>query len=387
MCLVLQNSTERVMAEMSSEILTSVSLGDVAQLSKVRSRDAVARYVGLEHLSPGDLKIRTWGDVADGTTFTNRFAPGQVLFGKRRPYQRKVAVADFDGVCSGDIYVIESKGDLLLPALLPFILQSDTFIEHAVRTSAGSLSPRTNWKSLAEFKLDIPPRGQQERAAELLLAASDSLSCLSELTEAANAARRAMSVAAFESVVSDGLSGSKRLGEILSHVVDRGYEGLPVLSVTIDGRVVRRESLGRHVSDETGDAKYLRVLPGDLAYNTMRLWQGSVGVVEEAGLVSPAYTVLRIQDDSYTPEFLLALFRSPAMQRVYRRYVTGVASDRWRLYFRDLSEIRVSMPADDQMMRLLSDLGVVDQANHAVQSRLADAQSVLSAARHAALGV
>jgi type I restriction enzyme S subunit len=72
--------------------------GDVVRLWKARSQDPLAdgieRYVGLEHLEPGDLRIRRWGNVADGVTFTAVFQPGQVLFGKRRAYQRKVAMAD-----------------------------------------------------------------------------------------------------------------------------------------------------------------------------------------------------------------------------------------------------------------------------------------------------
>jgi hypothetical protein len=93
---------------------TTVAFGDVVQLYKERSGDPEAdgyeRYIGLEHIDPGDLRIRRWGNVADGVTFTSVFRPGQVLFGKRRAYQRKVAVADFSGVCSGDIYVLEPKG-------------------------------------------------------------------------------------------------------------------------------------------------------------------------------------------------------------------------------------------------------------------------------------
>ena len=133
---------------------TRVAFGDVVRLSRERAPDPEAagftRCVGLEHIDPGDLTIRRWGSVSDGTTFTNVFRPGQVLFGKRRAYLRKVAVPDFSGVCSGDIYVFESKDDRhLLPDLLPFICQTDGFFEHAVGTSAGSLSPRTNWQALA----------------------------------------------------------------------------------------------------------------------------------------------------------------------------------------------------------------------------------------------
>ena len=113
---------------------TKVAFGDVVRLVKERSSDPAAdgfeQYVGLEHLDPGELKIRRWGDIADGTTFTSVFRAGQVLFGKRRAYQRKLAVADFDGVCSGDIYVFEPKNSKLLPELLPFICQTDNFFEY-----------------------------------------------------------------------------------------------------------------------------------------------------------------------------------------------------------------------------------------------------------------
>lgn len=150
-----------------------VKFGDVVRLSKGRCPDPLAegveRFVGLEHLEPGDLRIRTWGNVADGVTFTSVFKPGQVLFGKRRAYQRKVAVADFSGVCSGDIYVMETKDvNQLLPELLPFICQTDAFFDHAVSTSAGSLSPRTNWTSLADFEFALPPIEEQAKILDVM---------------------------------------------------------------------------------------------------------------------------------------------------------------------------------------------------------------------------
>jgi type I restriction enzyme S subunit len=131
------------------------------------------RVIAMEHLEPGSLHIRAWGNVADGTTFTRRCRPGQVLFGKRRAYQRKVAVAEFDAVVSGDIYVLAPKGDRLLPELLPFLCLSERFFQHAVGTSAGSLSPRTNWSSLASFEFDLPPLDQQRRLAEILWAVDE----------------------------------------------------------------------------------------------------------------------------------------------------------------------------------------------------------------------
>lgn len=96
-----------------------VRFGDVVQNVNQTERQlaeaGIERFIGLEHLEPGSLHVRTWGDVADGTTFTRRCRPGQVLFGKRRAYQRKVAVAEFDAVVSGDIYVFSPKDERLLP--------------------------------------------------------------------------------------------------------------------------------------------------------------------------------------------------------------------------------------------------------------------------------
>ena len=96
-----------------------------------------------------------------------------LLFGKRRAYQRKVAVAEFDAVVSGDIYVFAPKNDRLLQDLLPFICMSEEFFQHAVGTSAGSLSPRTNWGSLASFEFDLPLLDQQKHIAELIWAVDD----------------------------------------------------------------------------------------------------------------------------------------------------------------------------------------------------------------------
>ena len=153
---------------------TRVAFGDVVRLSTERSSNpetaGFERYVGLEHLDPGELTIRRWGRVAIGTTFTSVFRPGQVLFGKRRAYLRKVAVPDFSGVCSSDIYVLESRDeDQLLPKLLPFVCQTDAFFQHAIGTSAGSLSPRTNWQNLAAYEFSLPHLDEQHQMANLLM--------------------------------------------------------------------------------------------------------------------------------------------------------------------------------------------------------------------------
>lgn len=149
--------------------------GDVVRNVDINMRDpsehGIERYLGLEHIDPESLHIKRWGLIEDGITFTRKFVPGQVLFGKRRAYQRKVAVAEFSGICSGDILVFEPANDDLIPELLPFVVQSEGFFQHALGTSAGSLSPRTRWRDLAEYEFALPPIDEQRRVAEILWAA------------------------------------------------------------------------------------------------------------------------------------------------------------------------------------------------------------------------
>lgn len=152
--------------------------GDVVRQVKEATKDAASlgleHVVGLEHLDPGSLPVRRWrelADMPDGTSFTRVFRAGQVLFGKRRAYQRKVAVPDFDGICSGDILVFEPSTPDLLPEFLPYIVQSDGFFEHALGTSAGSLSPRTKWQELAKYEFTLPSMVEQKDLVQLLSAA------------------------------------------------------------------------------------------------------------------------------------------------------------------------------------------------------------------------
>ncbi len=103
-------------------------------------------------------------------SFTKEFSRGDVLFGRRRAYLKKAAVAPFDGICSGDITVIRAKEGKVDPQLLPFIIQNDYLFEFAVGKSAGSLSPRVKWEHLKNFEITLPDMKKQKMLAETLCA-------------------------------------------------------------------------------------------------------------------------------------------------------------------------------------------------------------------------
>ena len=151
--------------------MSRVKLGNVAQEYKATVKDCSnLPIVGLEHLTPGEITLERW-DEGTENTFTKGFKKGQMLFGRRRAYLKKAAVAPFDGVCSGDITVIEAIPGKILPELLPFIIQNDLLFDYAVGKSAGSLSPRVKWVDLKDYEFELPEIEKQASLVDLLKAA------------------------------------------------------------------------------------------------------------------------------------------------------------------------------------------------------------------------
>ena len=148
-----------------------VKLGDVAHECRLTwsGGQTDIPIVGLEHLVPGEIELSSWDSNIEHT-FSKKFLKGQVLLGRRRVYLKKAVVAPCDGICSGDITVIESTGGIL-PELLPFVIQNDRFFDYAMQGSAGSLSPRVKWEHLKNYEFSLPPLAEQKVLADKLWAA------------------------------------------------------------------------------------------------------------------------------------------------------------------------------------------------------------------------
>ncbi|MDY0324814.1 MAG: restriction endonuclease subunit S [Candidatus Cloacimonadaceae bacterium] len=148
-----------------------VKFGEIAKNISKRvepSETDLEVYVGLEHLDPQSLRITRRGVPADVKGQKLRVRPGQIIFGKRRAYQKKVAVADFEGICSAHAMVLEEVVGKIIPGLLPFFMQSDMFMDRAVAISEGSLSPTIKWKTLAIQEFPLPPIERQKEILEVL---------------------------------------------------------------------------------------------------------------------------------------------------------------------------------------------------------------------------
>jgi len=133
------------------------------------SKSGMEYYVGLEHLDADSLKIRRWGTPDDVEATKLMFKKGDIIFGRRRAYQRKLGVAEFDGICSAHAMVLRAKPDVVLPEFLPFFMQSDLFMNRAVEISVGSLSPTINWKAMAVQEFALPSLTEQAKFCDVLI--------------------------------------------------------------------------------------------------------------------------------------------------------------------------------------------------------------------------
>jgi type I restriction enzyme, S subunit len=161
-------------------------------------------------------------------------------------------------------------------------------------------------------------------------------------------------------MVPDGWT-STRLGNAFINRRQKGKAGLPTLSVTLNDGLVDRSSLDRKTDTNLVAEEHLYVMPGDIAYNMMRMWQGASGLCNKEGLVSPAYVVLG-PNKAVHPDFMAYLLKSPRMIHSFWAYSYGLTDDRLRLYFKDFSVIPVLLPPLDEQRRIADILRTWDCA-------------------------
>ena len=316
--------------------MSKVKLGDVAIEHKETCGGSKDGYpiVGLEHLTPEEVTLTAWDEDSDNT-FTKVFRKGNVLFGRRRAYLRKAAVAPFDGICSGDITVIEAIPDRILPELLPFIIQNDGLFSFAVGKSAGSLSPRVKWEHLKNYEFELPSMDRQRELAELLWAMDTTKKSYQKLIAATDELVKSQ----FMEMFGDPVTNEKgwpivRLGSVadirigpfgsLLHKEDyiEGGHALVNPSHIIDGKIVPDQELT--VSDEKYNLlSTYQLEKGDVVLGR-RGEMGRCAVVTVSGMLCGTGSMIIRPNGKIRPYFLQRMLASPSFRKVIENKAVGV---------------------------------------------------------------
>ncbi len=231
-------------------------------------------------------------------------------------------------------------------------------------TASGTKVRHTSPDKIGEVEVCLPPLPEQQKIADILGTWDEALEKLDALIAAKDRRKQAL--------MQQLLTGQRRLpgfskpwvksklSELFLNRTENNRLDLPLLSITADQGVVSRDSLTKRDTSSEDKSKYLRIAPGDIGYNTMRMWQGVSALSSLEGIVSPAYTILA-PTDRIDGKFAAHFFKLPHTISLFHRYSQGLVDDTLNLKFPAFAAIEVTVPAEVAEQRAIA--AVLDTAD------------------------
>lgn len=355
-------------------------------VDQVSAEHVDASAITLEDVEGWTGRIRRRPAIPFDSTM-KRFRANDVLFGKLRPYLAKVARASMPGLCVGEFLVLRPRDDMIAPTYLAHLMRSKPVIDEVSAASFGAKMPRAEWDFVGTLRIPIPPADEQaaivrfldhadQRIKRAIHAKQKLIALLHEQRQAVihRAATRGLdphvSLVASDVDWIGGLPAhwnTARIASLFQERVESGRPELPILAVSIESGVTAvgetaPEGRPRKFLEER--ASYKVAAKGDIAYNTMRMWQGAAGVVPEDGLISPAYVVCAPRSEC-NADYYAMLFRTDACKGAIVGKSRGIADDRNRLYWDAFKTLRVPVPPAEEQ----ADIVAVVAANTAATTK------------------
>ena len=336
-------------------------------------------YVGLEHLDPQSLRIPRRGEPADVKGQKLRVRPGQIIFGKRRAYQKKVAVADFDGICSAHAMVLEEVVDKIIPGLLPFFMQSDMFMDRAVAISEGSLSPTIKWKTLAIQEFSVPPIDRQKEILKVLEKIQKSQDTNYEVESQGRKLIRALQMKFFHNPRK--IKKPKKLETFISFITS-GSRGWAKYYSQEGDLFLRITNFSKNTIElELSDLKHVK-LPAENTEGLRTLVQscdilisvtadiGLIGFIPENGIGQQAYVnqhiaLIRPDQQKVHPRYLAYYLNSPEYYRYFLSLNGGGAKA--GLSLENLKRIPIELPSIDSQKEISNILKTISDNLKSIQ--------------------
>ena len=319
-------------------------------------------YIGLEHLDSGSLKVSRWGSEVASKGEKLLMKKGDVLFGKRRAYQKKVAIAPFDGIFSAHGMVLRPKTEVIDPDFFPLFIASDYFLDSAIKISVGSLSPTINWRDLKELEFDIPSLPVQRKFAKILWAINDTKGAYEQLIQETDELVKSQFIEMFGNkgysfcrlsdqceLITKGTTPTT----IGYDFTDIGVNFIKIENITEESKFNTDEMM--HINDECNIVmKRSQLKEGDILFSIA----GAIGrcaLVTKDILpanINQALAIIRLKKDAqFSRDFLLATLKSGFIEKQYLKLKRGVAQ--LNLSLKDVGNFKIPEPPEQEQKKFV----------------------------------
>ena len=267
--------------------------------------------------------------------------------------------------------IVKAKNDTVNTIFYDAFMKSNPARRLYQRIATGSLDEkkRVHLSELNKQLVPYPKKEEQEKIAKILSAWDDGIETLEKLIEQKEVLKNSLAQKYFQRKNNLFQLKQHKLGELFKNRKETNCCDLELLSVCDGLGIVPRSQLNAKDNSNEDKSKYLKVCVGDLAYNTMRMWQGRCGVSAYEGIVSPAYTVC-IPKDNIDVDYMYYLFKTPHMIHDFWRYSQGIVDDTLNLKFNNFEVIKVWIPDKETQTKIAKLLKSYDEEIQILNSKL-----------------
>lgn len=330
-------------------------------------------YLGLEHLDSGSLKVTRFGSEVAPIGEKLVMHKGDVLFGKRRAYQKKVAIAPFDGIFSAHGMVLRPREDVIDKSFFPLFISSDYFLDAAIKISVGSLSPTINWRDLKTLEFELPDLATQRKLAETLWSINDTMEAYKKLISATDELVKSQFIGWSKSI---SRSAYRTLDSICTLITDGTHQppkfvscGIPFLLVSNITSNKVTYATDKYITEEMylELSKRTPVEVGDILLSTVGSY-GHPAIVKENRKFSFQRHIafLKPDHDQVDSVYLHAAILSSDVQKQIDSLVLGVAQK--TLNLSAIKKIEIPLPNMAQQKQFAAFVRQSDKSKFAVQS-------------------
>ena len=288
-----------------------------------------------------------------------------ILFQTVRPYQQNnyfFTGNNIPTVASTGYAQIKAK---INPYYLYQLLHSKSFLNEVLLRCTGSSYPAINGNDLKDITISYSSDlFEQEKISNLFKYIDSIIEKQQQLIDKLKLYKRGVLSSLFEqkvSFVKNSNWTTKSLGDVFTERTERATGNEQLLSVTINDGIQKREELDSKDNSSENKSNYKKVYVDDIAYNTMRMWQGASGYSPFNGIVSPAYTVIKLNDKhNHSIKFWSFYFKHIPLIKIFQKFSQGLTSDTWNLKYPQFAQIQVSYPSYDEQQKIVSILETID---------------------------